>query len=124
MQTQKLQEDCSFSQYNISRQMQEDPCFMLEQLKFFLIGNVKSGAITRKLRLCTEISFWIYKLAHSVTRPGLGPEWVCLRLAGSVWVLQERFHNRNPCDFGSMFTKAGDNKAKEKLKAEEATREK
>ena len=52
------------------------------------------------------------------------PEWVCLRMACSVWVLdfpQERFHNMSPGDFDSMLIMAGDSKAQERLRVEEAT---
>ena len=57
---------------------------------------------------------------------GTGPEQACLRPAYSVWVLdllQQRFHNRSPGDFESMFIKAGDSKTKEGPRIEEETGE-
>lgn len=56
---------------------------------------------------------------------GLGPEQVCLELAGSVWVLdfmQEKSH-KSPCDSESMFIKAENSETKEDLKVEEETGE-
>ena len=59
-------------------------------------------------------------------RTGTGQQWVCLRLACSVWVLdfmQERCHNMSPGDLESTFVKAGDSETKEGLRIEEVTRE-
>ena len=46
----------------------------------------------------------------TVTREGLGPEWGCLRPAGSACVLdfvQEGFHNMSLSDFESTLLKLG-----------------
>lgn len=51
-------------------------------------------------------------------------QWVCLRPAGSVWVLgflQKRFHSMKPGDSESMFIKAGESETKEGLRVEETT---
>ena len=56
---------------------------------------------------------------------GTGLEWVCLRPACSVWVLnsvQERFHNTSPGDFERIFIKAGDSDTKEGLRVEKSNR--
>ena len=49
---------------------------------------------------------------------GPGPERVCLKLAGSMWVLdlvQERFHSMSPGECESTFIKAGDSETRKGL---------
>lgn len=55
-----------------------------------------------------------------ITKWGQGPEWVCLRMAGSMWVLnlmQKRF--RKFSDFGNTFITARDSEMKEGFRIEE-----
>ena len=54
---------------------------------------------------------------------GLDPEWVCPRLASSVWgfhFMQERSHSMHTGDIESKFIKAGHSETKEVFKLEEA----